>query len=102
MQGWECPKCHKVYAPHVDECKSCNQQVAAPMLPQLPYIPYIPPTIAPSPYIVPSITRPHTVPIPEWPGYPNPYIGDWPIDPPYKVTCLGASHSLIMTSKGIQ
>lgn len=23
-QGWECPKCHNVYAPHIDECKRCN------------------------------------------------------------------------------
>lgn len=24
-KGWECPKCGKVYAPHVDECKACNK-----------------------------------------------------------------------------
>lgn len=24
MQGWECPKCGKCYAPHVDECKQCG------------------------------------------------------------------------------
>ena len=21
--GWECPRCHRCYAPHVDECKAC-------------------------------------------------------------------------------
>jgi hypothetical protein len=23
-QGWACPRCHKVYGPHIDECKYCN------------------------------------------------------------------------------
>lgn len=26
MKGWECPKCHKVYSPWVDECKHCNSE----------------------------------------------------------------------------
>lgn len=25
-QGWQCPQCRKVYAPHVDECASCNHK----------------------------------------------------------------------------
>lgn len=23
-KGWECPKCAKVYGPHMNECESCN------------------------------------------------------------------------------
>ena len=23
-QGWQCPKCRRVYAPHVDECRACR------------------------------------------------------------------------------
>lgn len=23
MQGWECPKCGQVYAPHVEKCITC-------------------------------------------------------------------------------
>ena len=23
-QGWECPKCKRVYAPHINECEKCN------------------------------------------------------------------------------
>lgn len=26
--GWECPKCHSVYAPTVLECKKCNSAAA--------------------------------------------------------------------------
>ena len=22
--GWECPRCHRCYAPHVDECRACS------------------------------------------------------------------------------
>jgi len=25
-QGWECPKCHHIFGPHVDECKYCGQK----------------------------------------------------------------------------
>ena len=25
-KGWVCPKCNKVYAPHVNECNRCNNQ----------------------------------------------------------------------------
>lgn len=27
--GWECPKCHRVYAPLEMECKSCNRKIKA-------------------------------------------------------------------------
>ena len=27
-QGWSCPRCGKVFAPFIPECKSCNEQVA--------------------------------------------------------------------------
>lgn len=43
MSGWECPKCHKVYAPFVRECESCNKVttvVAAPSYPAPVYVPY--------------------------------------------------------------
>lgn len=23
--GWECPKCAKVYGPHIDQCINCNK-----------------------------------------------------------------------------
>jgi uncharacterized OB-fold protein len=29
-QGWECPKCHRVYAPWVAECHDCNKREEAP------------------------------------------------------------------------
>ena len=28
-QGWECPKCGRVYAPFVQECKGCAPQIRA-------------------------------------------------------------------------
>lgn len=84
-KGWECPKCGKVYAPSVDECKHCNGAASAPVLPMLPPMPYTPPITAPQPYILPTITQPHTVAPNKWPGYPAPYIGDWPF-PPIKIT----------------
>ena len=28
MQGWECPKCNKIYSPSMKECESCNKVVA--------------------------------------------------------------------------
>jgi len=27
-EGWVCPKCGKVYGPHVDECYDCNFQLS--------------------------------------------------------------------------
>ena len=24
LQGWECPSCHRVYAPNVEQCKICT------------------------------------------------------------------------------
>lgn len=27
-KGWSCPRCGKVFAPFIQECKSCNEQVA--------------------------------------------------------------------------
>lgn len=29
QQGWECPKCGHVYAPHVTECTHCNHDESA-------------------------------------------------------------------------
>lgn len=26
--GWQCPTCHRVWAPHVDECRKCNGEVS--------------------------------------------------------------------------
>lgn len=26
-QGWQCPLCHRVYAPFVKECDRCNQPI---------------------------------------------------------------------------
>lgn len=28
QEGWVCPKCGKVYGPHVDECYDCNFQLS--------------------------------------------------------------------------
>ena len=27
-QGWQCPKCGNIYAPHVSECANCNTKYA--------------------------------------------------------------------------
>lgn len=60
MQGWECPKCGKVYAPWVASCTAC---VAAP---------------------APRYPRPPTFPAPA-----KPYsTGDFPESDP-KITCGG-------------
>jgi len=32
-QGWECPKCNRVYAPHITECWNCNSQQSYPINP---------------------------------------------------------------------
>jgi hypothetical protein len=29
-QGWECPKCGRVYAPHVDQCSACAPETKMP------------------------------------------------------------------------
>lgn len=26
MTGWECPRCHACYAPHVQRCEACQPQ----------------------------------------------------------------------------
>ena len=38
-KGWVCPKCDKVLAPHVDECKKCNEEVGGyyPFAPAYPW-----------------------------------------------------------------
>lgn len=42
-KGWECPKCERVYGPHVDECKYCSSGLAGlPELPKLPELPQLP------------------------------------------------------------
>lgn len=48
MTGWECPKCHQVFAPFVDRCDRCIgvAPVEPVIIPQpiiVPYIPYTPP-----------------------------------------------------------
>lgn len=30
--GWICPKCKRVYGPHVDECRKCNTNAQSPTL----------------------------------------------------------------------
>lgn len=40
-QGWECPKCGKVYAPSVQQCWTCGKNTYTPTYPQ-PYYPYYP------------------------------------------------------------
>ena len=27
LNGWECPKCHKIYSPSIEECKNCNDKI---------------------------------------------------------------------------
>ena len=50
-QGWECPKCGKVYAPQVQQCFTCGknnyQPISYPIYPQpmYPYIHYYVPTV---------------------------------------------------------
>ncbi len=64
--GWACPKCGNVYAPHVDECLSCNGAAL------MPYVPYVPPH-------------------PVYPSNPWwPYTAPWgPINPWYEITWGG-------------
>jgi hypothetical protein len=102
MQGWECPKCGKVYAPHVDECKHCNEGMNMkeinekyfPNVPDSEEQPIITPTVpTPFPYVPQPIhhiwrTAPNTLPlVPQWPYYPNLYVGDLPFPSPFTVTC---------------
>jgi hypothetical protein len=45
-KGWECPRCHRCYAPDVKECPHCPAEVIAkPVInpPLVPYVPYWPP-----------------------------------------------------------
>jgi hypothetical protein len=30
-QGWICPKCGKIWAPHIDECPQCNDNGGIPI-----------------------------------------------------------------------
>lgn len=62
MKGWECPKCGRVYAPHVEECGACNLKASY----AIPVIPY-------------QGAWWGTVPPPGWPKI-SPYGG-------YEVTC---------------
>ena len=49
MSGWECPKCGRVFAPTVSECRPCNGAVTtAPTQPV--YVPNPSPTVRPWPY----------------------------------------------------
>jgi uncharacterized OB-fold protein len=29
--GWECPKCHAIYAPHVRSCDVCSERAREPV-----------------------------------------------------------------------
>lgn len=52
--GWECPKCHRVYAPHVLSC-SCSATVVVPVYPG-PVVPFYP-TWQPHPWwTLPQVT----------------------------------------------
>lgn len=75
-KGWICPKCGKVYAPHVDECSDCNNNWIKPN----PY----PWTPEPSPY----------VPTNPW---ENPWVGT--VDPNITVTFAGEGGSITMRNR---
>lgn len=59
MIGWECPRCHRCYAPTVTECASCNAGVVTAPTPPV-YVPVV----------VPQTLRPW----PEW--WPKVWCGD--------------------------
>ena len=44
--AWECPRCHKVNAPHVEKCDcvpvEINEPISIPYIPYIPYAPYQP------------------------------------------------------------
>lgn len=70
-KAWECIRCHRINAPHVDRC-DCddNLTVSQPTSPLPPYVlPYYP--------ILPIWISPLTQPDP------------W--QPPYTITCITAS-----------
>lgn len=33
--GWECPRCHRTYAPHVSSCESCRMDAALAAIPAM-------------------------------------------------------------------
>jgi len=76
MNGWKCPQCGKVYAPHIEECKHCNAKAVdwTPNYPSVPVWIYRP--------VVPNQNP--------WFGIYPPY--EWPDTSPYygeiKVTCF--------------
>lgn len=78
MKGWECPRCHSTYAPHVSTCPKCaGVPMPAPAPPPAP-----PPPTRPFPYPLPDPHRPYVGDFP-----PGPHWGD-PIVPNI-ITCFG-------------
>lgn len=59
MTGWECPKCHRCYAPTVTECATCNAGVTT--------VPVTQPVCVP--VVVPQTGRPY----PQW--WPDVWCG---------------------------
>ena len=56
-QGWQCPKCAKIWAPHIAACAACNaRQSIEP--PRQPYIG--------SPGTAPKFEPRFTCEVPEW------------------------------------
>lgn len=52
--GWVCPKCFKVYAPHVTECAACNATAIKQQQAINPWIP-APGVRAPDAVVVPHV-----------------------------------------------
>jgi hypothetical protein len=43
VKGWICPKCDRVYAPHVSQCWECNRrEVLICHPPTLPHFEFVP------------------------------------------------------------
>lgn len=56
MKGWECPKCGRVYAPHVSKCEGCNAIAnISPMAQPWPIVPVWPYTGDSWPYPWPKV-----------------------------------------------
>lgn len=55
MNGWKCPECGRVFAPHVDECKYCGKYTVT------------------TPQPIPEVPSP-TIP---FPSIPYPYRENW-------------------------
>lgn len=86
-QGWECPRCHRCWAPKVKKCKECKPVVAQSPAPYTPWIiPYTPywvpyttpalPTWGPIEITCTSTTSPEEIKYTVWnDSDPSVYIG---------------------------